>query len=419
MRILIISQYYSPEGASIPTTLARNLAARGHEVKTLTGYPNYPEGRIFDGYRQRWRMRERDGRVDVLRVPLWIDRSPSAPRRTLSYVSFGVSASTAAGFARDADVIYVYASQMTPALAPWLWRAVGGAPYVLHVQDLWPDSITGASFVNGTAGRAVESLLNPWIRSVYKHAAAVIGIAPTMVKTLIGRGVDEGKAHLVFNWTDERAASGGEAVPPGADETNVLYGGNIGDMQDLENAVVAAHRARDTGVRLTILGDGVALPRVRAAAQELGATNVSFEGRVSRAEMGRFLTAADYSLVSLKDLQVFRGTIPSKFQTALSHGTPVISTVQGDVRELVEEHGLGFTADAEDPRSLESAFRQAAGCRGRDWEALSSRARSAYQDHFSLEAGVAAVEDILAKAARSNSRHGLRVDTKERVSAVR
>jgi glycosyltransferase involved in cell wall biosynthesis len=415
MKILIISQYYPPESAFVPATIARTLAAQGHQVKVLTGYPNYPDGRLYDGHTQRWRTRESDGPIDVLRVPLWIDHSQSAVRRTLNYVSFGLSASTAFDFARDADVIYVYATQMTPALAPWFWRIMGGASYVLHVQDLWPDSITGSSLVGGGRGAGVvDALLTPWLASVYRHAAAVIGIAPTMVDTLVERGVDPGKAHLVYNWADEQPLP---PVPAGEGETprqgtSILYAGNVGDMQDLETAVQAAHRSRDAGVRLTIVGDGVALPRVRALAEQLGATNVAFEGRLPIERMGDYYRAADFALVSLKDLPAFRGTIPSKFQASLAHGLPVVTTVQGDVRAFVDEHRVGFTANAEAPASLESAFRAAAALGGQARDEMAARARGAYLDHFSLDAGIAAVEQILINAARPTAQQAPTVATK-------
>lgn len=420
MRILIVSQYYPPENAVIPSTLARTLAARGHQVKVLTGYPSYPEGRLFEGHCQRWRTRESDGLVDVLRVPLWIDHSQSPTRRTLNYASFALSATTAFNFARDVDVIYVYATQMTPALAPWLWRVIGGAPYVLHVQDLWPDSITGSSIVGGgRAARIVKTVLTPWLSSVYHRAAAVIGIAPTMVSTLTERGVPAGKAHLVYNWADEHAQPcGPDEGPAHVRGTRILYGGNVGDLQDLETAVHAAHRSHDAGVHLTIVGDGVALPRIRATAAELGATNVAFKARVPKEHIGQYYCAADYSLVSLKDLPAFRGTIPSKFQASLSHATPVITTVQGDARAFVEEHAVGFTADAEDPHSLEAAFRRAAALETQARNDMAARAMRTYHARFSRDAGITAVEDILHKASRTPAHRGLGSATKGEIHAA-
>lgn len=403
MKILIVSQYYPPENALIAPALARALADRGHEVRVVTGYPNYPLGRVFDGYRQRWRSYELDGKVSLCRVPLFADHSQRPIRRIANYLSFGLSASTARRFATGADVIYVYATQMTAALGPWLWRLTGGAPYVLHVQDLWPDSVVGSSLVApGRASRAVASLLDPWIASVYRRAAMVVAIAPTMVATLDRRGVPKDKLRLVFNWASEQSCEDAPAVGDAGDSsvTRVLYAGNVGDMQDLETAVEAAHRAADEGVRLTILGDGVALPRVRALAERLGCSNIEFRAPVPRHEMAEAYRCADFALVTLKDLPAFRGTIPSKMQAALAHGVPVISTVQGDVRSLVEEMDIGFTADAQHVLSLEQAFRAAARAE-RSRSAMARRARLTYSDRFSEIAGVSAIESILREATQS------------------
>ena len=404
MKALIISQYYSPEQIVLVSTLARSLSEQGHQVRVLTGYPNYPAGRLFDGYKQQWRQRQTVNGVDVLRVPLWIDHSQNALKRMLNYGSFGLSATTARNFARGADVIYVYATQMTPALGPWLWRMTGGAPYVLHVQDLWPDSITGSSLVNSTMARTIGGLLTPWLSSVYRHASAVIGIAPTMVNTLVDRGVDPQKTHLVYNWAEEGSARQRPATAAASKDpnrTSILYGGNVGDMQALDIAVRAAHQARDSGVHLTIIGDGVALPRIKAIATELQADNVDFLGRVPRTAMGQHYDEADYALVTLKDLPAFRGTIPSKLQASLAHGLAVITTVQGDVRSLVDAHQIGFTAEVEDAESLAAAFRSAAALNDASRLEMSNRARNVYESMFSQTAGIAAIEEILLNAAQT------------------
>lgn len=408
MSVLIISQYYPPESSLLASILARELTEHGHQVRVLTGYPNYPTGRVFDGYRQQWRGYEQDGDVRVCRVPLFPDHSQRTIRRIANYLSFGLSAATARGFASGADVVYVYATQLTAALGPWLWRLTGGPPYVLHIQDLWPDSILGSSLVRpGRTGRVLAAILNPWIASVYRHAAAVVGIAPTMVSTLIDRGVPPEKAKLVFNWADEQSVKGTQAPSevPGDGQTRVLYAGNVGDLQDLETVVEAAHRAADAGVRLTILGDGVALPRVRALVEELGSSNIEFRPAVPRSEMADAYRRADFALVCLKDLPVFRGTIPSKLQAALSHGMPIVTTVQGDVRSIVEEAGVGFTADSESVSSLEEAFRKAAAVSPGAWHDMAVRARTVYSERFSLQAGSEALEQVLAEVASGGS-HG-------------
>lgn len=405
MKVLIVSQYYPPEAVPLPADLAHGLAARGHQVKVLTGFPNYPTGRVFPGYRQRWRSVEKDGAVEVHRVPLFADHSQNAIKRMLNYFSFALSSATARRLSRGADVVYVYATQMTAGFGPWLWRVTGGRPYVLHVQDLWPDSIIGSSMMaGGTKERIISGVLGPWLRSAYRHASAVIGIAPTMVRTLVARGVSQERAHLVYNWADagEPVAS---ALPTiDAPRAEIVYAGNVGDMQDLDTAVRAAHAAADDGVALTIVGDGVVRTDLQALVAELGATNVRFEEPVPREQMPEIYARTDFALVSLKDMPVFRGTIPSKFQAVLSAGVPVVTTVQGDVRGLVEADGVGLTADAEDVASLTEAFRRAAASTSDERATMARNGRTMYDTHFSRESGISSIEELLSAAAKGTSR---------------
>ena len=233
-----------------------------------------------------------------------MDHSRSAFRRSLNYISFAASSSTAWSW-RGVDVI-TYATQMTAALAPWLWKLAGGAPYVLHVQDLWPDSITGSSIVGAGTSQVVSGLLTPWLSSVYHHASAVVGIAPTMMNTLIERGVHPTKAHLIYNWAEEgsrRTVRTSATRRGNTNRTNIIYAGNVGDMQALDAAVLAAHQAVDTGVHLTIIGGGVALPTIRALADDLRMTNVDFVGPVPRTVMvslqhGRLCACQPSGLIS-------------------------------------------------------------------------------------------------------------------------
>lgn len=398
MKILVVSQYYPPEGVTIPAEIAQGLADKGHDVRVLTGFPNYPSGKVFLGYKQSWRSKESDGQVRILRVPLITDHSTSALLRMINYLSFALSSATARNYAKSADVTYVYATQMTPAFGPWLWRKLGGAPYVLHVQDLWPESILESSMVGETKlGKFIKTVLNPWLSNVYKNAAAIIGIAPSMVSTLKKRGGDPQNMALIYNWADDSVKL---QEPHGeSDSTEILFAGNIGDMQDLETVVRAAHLVEDIPVHVTIVGDGVARERVSNLAEELGCRNVSFRGSVPREEMAGIYADADFSLVTLRDLEVFRGTIPSKFQASISHGLPVITTVQGDLRRLVEDHNVGLTSDAEDAESLAQSFRRAHAMSVNDYQDLRKRARQTYIDHFSRRAGIDAVETVLTNAA--------------------
>lgn len=390
--------------------VASALMDRGHRVRVITGYPNYPDGEIFPGYRQQWRSRERHLDVPVLRVPLFIDHSQSALRRLLNYASFAGSAASARAYARKADVIYVYAPQMTSAFGPWLWRMLGGPPYVVHVQDLWPDSIVGSSIASGAVGSSfIPKVLNPWLRSVYRRAGAVIGIAPNMKRMLIERGAPAVSTRCVYNWPDSQVlaaqsdmATDVTSLPPAKRaRTRLIFAGNTGDMQDLETVVQAAHQCAGDDIEVMIVGSGVELATLKALAAELGATNILFTGSVPSAEISRYYATSDFGLVTLKDLPIFRGTIPSKLQRLLAEGLPIITTVQGDAREIVEQNGVGFATEPGNPELLAATFRRAASLSDRERAELSARAADTYRAKFSFERAMDEIEQILVAAART------------------
>jgi colanic acid biosynthesis glycosyl transferase WcaI len=405
LKVLIVSQYFKPEDAKIPNGVAEQLAARGHTVRVLTGYPNYPAGEIFDGYRQSLARASIEDGLFVHRVPLFISHSSSAVGRIASYMSFAFSSLTAGRAARGADVVYVYATQMTAALAPFVWRYLRGTPYVLHIQDMWPESITDSSLVKSRiAKKAIAAILNPFLKAAYKKAAAVISIAPTMNELLIERGADARTTSVVLNWADEAN------VTPRADEKRtpgltIVYAGNLGPLQDIDTSIRAAKLVEDlTDFRLIIVGAGIAEQELRTLAA--GAVNVSFMGRVPISEMDPIYAESDFQLVSLQDLPIFRGTVPSKLQGSLAAGVPVIASVAGDAARLVEQAEVGLIATPEDAQSVAEAFRKAHTLSSRARHEMGLRARAYYEKSMSRDSGIDKIEQVLAEASKRHRKYG-------------
>ena len=263
MKIVIVAQYYPPEPVPIPHALAHELANRGHQVRVITAYPNYPQGRLYDGFVQRAVHVENDGSVRVRRVPIFVSHSNNALGRVANYLSYGLGVLFAGGFARGADIVYVYATQMSAAIAPTWWQVRRKIPFILHVQDLWPESITGSSMVNRRVIRLISAVLSPWLRSTYRRAAATIAIAPTMSRLLEERGAPSDRLHTVFNWADEREIGPVNAELTPGKGMNLLYAGNLGELQDLETVVRAAGQVSDIpGLVVHIVGSGIAEARL-------------------------------------------------------------------------------------------------------------------------------------------------------------
>ncbi|MBV8541741.1 MAG: glycosyltransferase family 4 protein [Pseudonocardiales bacterium] len=409
MKIGIITQWYSPERAPNPSATAVQLAERGHEVKVLTGFPNYPTGRVYPGYRQRWSHREVDGSVQVRRVPLYPSHDTNGIKRAANFLSFASSSTAAAGFLNDCDVVYVWATPMTAATAAAAGHALRGCPYVLHIQDLWPDSVLESGMAGGNVVHTLlSSTISGALRYLYQRAAHLVAVAPSMRQTLVDRGVPAEKVSVLYNWCGDESPA-----PPTFDlavrdrlgrpgRTLAVFAGNVGQMQDVETIVRAAALCQhDSPLDVAIVGSGTADAAVRRLAAALCTTNIRFFDRVDSAEMPSIYAASDYQLVTLKDRPVSRGTIPSKLAAALSAGCPIITTVPGDVAKMCAEGGFGFSCEPESPRALADTFRIA--CAEDEPARLRKRGRAwdYYWMNMSMAAAIESLEAILADAVRS------------------
>ncbi|WP_299930996.1 glycosyltransferase family 4 protein [uncultured Nocardioides sp.] len=410
MKIGIISQWYEPERGSgaHPTAIAEALRDRGHDVRVLTGFPSYPEGRVHSGYSMKLRLRETHNGIELLRVPDVPSHDQSALRRALTLTSFAVSACTQVGWLRDRDVVLTYLTPATVGLAPWALQLMTKIPYVLYVQDLWPETVVASGFIgNDKASAAVERGINRALRKLYHHASGVVAISPTMAETLASRGATTPPVS-VPNWVDEKtfvpAAGEWQRTLP-ADRTWLMYAGGVGELQALQHAIRAVHLLSGRpDIGLAIVGDGVARPGLERMACGLGVDDrVLFLGSRPMEEMPRLMAEAAAQLVSLRDLPLFAGTIPSKIQAAMACGSPIVCAVAGDAARLVAETDSGVVVPPETDMALAEAFVRMVDAgeeaRGR-WGA---NARRAYVEELSAAAGAERLEQVLSRAVESVS----------------
>lgn len=404
MRILFLTQWFHPEpGAIRGLPLARALARRGHEIRVLTGFPNYPGGRLYDGYRLRPWMRERMEGIPVLRVPLFPSHDRSAWRRIVNYASFALSTAViGTALAGKADVVYVYHPPPTVALAAMLWRAFRGIPFVYHIADLWPESVTESGMILGERlRRCVGGAISVWCDRVYRQAAVITVLSPGLKRLLRERGVEDRKVHIVYNWTDEemfRPLPRDEALARElglAGRFNVIYAGNLGTFQGLETVIRAALRLRNVPqIQIVFVGTGQAEPVLRDLAVRLGADNVRFLGRRQFWEMPAINALADVLLVSLKKLPFFRVIVPSKTQVSLASGRPVLMAVEGDSADIIRRAGAGLVCEPEDEVSIADGIRTLWERSPEERDEMGRRGMEFYRREMSLETGAAQMESL-------------------------
>ena len=402
MRIAFISQWFDPEGgsAAIPGSMVRALEERGHRVEVVTGFPNYPTGKVQAGYRVRLHQVEQRGRTTVHRVALYPSHDRSALRRMLNFVSFMATSSTiGAWFARRAGVALVYSTPATVGLAGVVLRTVFSRPYVLYIQDLWPDTLVATGLVPRRYERPATALLTHFCSLVYRRAGRIAVISPGMKRLLVERGVPEGKVDVIYNWVDEGVFRP-EPVRTDPTRFTLMYAGNLGDVQGLDVLVRAVADLDDLDdLEVVLVGEGVARESLSRLAADLGvADRVAFAGPRPVTEMASLMATADVQLVSLKDLPLFHATMPSKVQAILACGRPLVISAPGDAAELVRASGAGLVAAPGDVSALADAIRRAHAMRGDGLETMGRAGRDFYQRELSAQVGAARMEAALEAA---------------------
>lgn len=388
MRILYLTQWFEPEPNIIKgLAFVAELQAAGHEVTVVTGLPNYPTGRIYPGYRLRPIQHEEIDGVRVVRLPLYPSHDLSAIRRSLTFLSFFLSVLIyCLCRAGRYDLAYVYHPPITVGLAAALAGCVRRLPFVLDVQDLWPDTVSttglrGAGLLAGPLGFAC------WF--VYRRSALIIAQSDGMRHALARRGVPKGKISTIYNWAVHESLP--RSLRRTADERErfaIVYAGNFGRAQGLTTVIDAAEllsrRRQDIDIRL--IGDGVEAEELREKVR--GIAGISIEPRVPAADLDEIVADCDALLLHLRDEPLFRITVPSKTQAYLAYGRPIVAAVAGEAADLLERSEAAIVVPPDDAVALSDAIAEMADRSKERRQAMGSAGRRFYFDNLSFSSGM-------------------------------
>jgi colanic acid biosynthesis glycosyl transferase WcaI len=403
VNILLLTQLFQPEPAHLKgLSFAKELVRRGHHVEVLTGFPNYPSGRLYDGYRMRpWAREYLDG-IRVTRVAMFPSHDNQPLHRLATYGSLALLATVLGPFLFDLrrfDVVHVYQGPITLVLPAVAFQLMARVPYVLDAEDLWPDSAESAGMLRSSWARR---LVDRWCRMSYRRAGRIIVPTHGFKRALVERGVPEAKVTVVFHWSDEEAMREGElCAPPAAlaeedGAFTVVYAGTMGPVQALEAVVEAAALLRDRpDVRFLFVGDGVETPKLEKLVASQGIDNVRFLPRQAPQDVVPILAGADALLVHLKDDALTRMSIPQKTQAYMAAGRPIVMAVAGEASEVVREAEAGVVCQPADPASIAGAVRRLADTPAYEREDMGRRARKFYEERFGFSTGVGRVEAVL------------------------
>jgi glycosyltransferase involved in cell wall biosynthesis len=362
MHILFLTDNFPPEvnaPASRTFEHCREWVKASHRVTVVTCAPNFPKGKIFDGYRNRlWHREVMDG-IDVIRVWSYITANEGFFRRTIDYMSFMVMAVLAAVFIRAVDVIVITSPHIFTACAGYASSRLKRKPFVFELRDFWPESI-----------RAVGALRNQtllrWLERVelflYDRAAAIVCVTHSFKAKLIDRAIDPEKITVVTNGAD---LSRFALRPKDEDLTRRYdlsgkfvagYVGTHGMAHALDTLLEAAALLRESpgsrNIGFVFLGDGAEKKRLKQKAAAMGLKSVIFIDTVPKSEVPRYWSLLDVSIIHLKKTPLFTTVIPSKLFEGMAMGIPVLLGVSGESADIVQAEGVGLIFQPENAKAL-------------------------------------------------------------------
>ncbi len=362
MHILFLTDNFPPESnapASRTFEHCREWVRAGHQVTVMTCTPNFPKGKVFDGYRNRlWQQEEMSG-IRVIRVWSYITANEGFIKRILDYQSFMLSATLAAPFVRRVDVVVGTSPQFFTACAAYLVSRIKRIPFVFELRDMWPESIKA---VGAMKDSAVIRVLERIEMFLYRKAARIVTVTHAFKDALIRRGIDGSKVDVVTNGVDLS-----HFAPQVKDSVLVQkfslqgmfvagYIGTHGMAHALETLLEAALTLQKTpgaeNVRLLFLGDGARKNNLKIQARMMGLENVLFLESVSKDQVVRYWSLLDVSVIHLRKSDLFTTVIPSKLFECMGMGLPVLHGVAGESADIVRREQVGEVFESENAQRL-------------------------------------------------------------------
>lgn len=389
--MIILTQWFDPEPALKGLPFAKKLANSGFEVEVVTGFPNYPGGSVYEGYKLRLFHRTKIDNIVLTRLPLYPSHNNSIIGRVFNYLSFSFSAMIyCLFFVKKASVIYAYHPPLTTALVSIVLRIIKKTPVLIDVQDMWPDTLRSTGMIrNEFLLRAIGWACN-W---VYSKSDIVVVLSDGFKRLLIERNVPKDKIVVIHNWSAEPPTSNCEipSLPTTISKNDflVVYAGNIGKAQALDIVITAAKNFQfsNSSIRFLLIGGGVQRQVLQAQIEKEKLDNINMLPHMDQRELEVYLKRANALLVHLKKDPLFTITIPSKVQSYMAAGKPILIGVDGDAGDMVTSCGCGIKFEPENPISLARAIDEQFQMSEFDLQKMGKLGLEYYEENLSLEVG--------------------------------
>ena len=400
-KILVICQYFHPEQFRI-NDICSEWVKRGHDVTVLTGIPNYPQGRFYEGYGLFKKRKEIWNGVKIIRIPL-IPRGHTPIGMVLNYFSFPISGFFWNIFTKiKADHVFMFeTSPMTQCKIGVRYAKKHKVPLYLYVQDLWPENV---EIVTGIKSRLVIGPIDRMVDKIYAACDEIFVTSPSFVRAVIGRKkpVPGNKVHYwpqyaeeFYRIVDQKAACSNIQTKLTLDKKStedlldgktfkMAFTGNIGYAQGLQILPEAAKLLKEVkNIKFVIVGDGRYKSKLLEEIKQSGVEDKFIIIDRQPPEMvPDILTLCDAAYISFMDTELFTWTIPAKVQSYMACGMPIIASASGETKRIIEEADCGRCVPIGDAKALAETVKEIANTGQADRDQYGSNSRGYFEEHF-------------------------------------
>lgn len=395
MKILIVTQYFYPETFRV-NTLCTELVKRGHDVTVLTGYPQYPQGKIYEGYGFNKPYETTWNGAKIHRIKMR-PRGKTPLGLLLNCYTFVAEGKKWAKKCKEKfDAIYVFeVSPVTVGLPAVAYKKKFGTPIYFNVQDLWPENV---QIVLGINFKPVIGVINKIVDKIYGASDKILCSSQSFVENIANRGVPREKLVFWPQFCTEPKLEGTQKPDCYKEKYfNIVFTGNIGQAQGLDLMVDAAAKLQGTKVRWFLVGDGRAREHLEKRVTEEGLQDViTFVGKVSEEEANRYIHYADCAYLSFQKNKLFDMTLPAKLQSYMACGMPILAAAGGESARIVNENGCGVVTEQE-PEALAEGVEKLLSYGEDKLQRMRENARSAYGELFEMGKLIRQLEDLMGK----------------------
>lgn len=362
LKILFLSDNFPPEvnaPASRTYEHVREWVQKGARVTVITCAPNFPQGRVFEGYKNRLYAKEDMDGITVIRVWSYITANEGFLKRILDYLSFCLT-SFIFGLFQKCDIIIATSPQFFTAVSGSFLSIFKNRPWIMEVRDLWPESIKAVSAMKTDS--KVFVFLEAIERWLYRRAAAIVVVTDAFKERLMEWGVDGKKIFVVKNGVmlDKfKYLPKNEGLVSQLhlrDKFVIGYIGTHGMAHKLDFIVQSAAGIDDQRIHFLFIGNGAEKEKVKSLAGELQLNNCTFLDSVPKEVIDQYISVTDVALVPLKRSDTFKTVIPSKIFENAAMLKPILLGVEGEARSIIEKYNAGICFEPENEADLIAAI---------------------------------------------------------------